>query len=1734
MKRKILFTLLLITLILPACGPKYSGKNPPNAKDGVLDLSNWDFDQDGPLKLNGEWGFFWKKLIAPQEFAANPDKYMAQKDHIQVPGSWNSYKDVESKDVGGEGYATYVLKIKGLKTTFQEDLAIQLIEASTAYSLYFIPSFSNTAEKESIVSRLDYSAKYQPVLKIGTVSSGRSKAIPQLLPESKRLSLVKEENYILVQVSNYRHRAGGILEPISFGPENILGKMRDKDRFLSATIIGLLFIMALYHFGLFSQRREDKASLLFGLFCLLVSFRMCTTDRFIHELFPAPDAFIFELLYKIEYLTFYFAPPLFYSFFRRVFKNEFSRFFERLIWAVSILFIVEVIIFPVRTYSDYNFIYLVVTLMACSIAVYGITRAVLHRKEGSLIALTGFIIVFLTIINDMLHSQSIIHTAYITQFGLVAFIFAQSYMLSKLFANTFRRAERLNLELGESNTKLESAYNEIVEKERARTLFFHNTSHELRTPLNGILGFADLIFRGAFGQAPNKIKEQVGKIHRLADSLKMQVNTILDLAKSRKGQLKLIVNRLNLEEIKNQCQLLSEGLKMKFPGSGFTVEIKKPDSDKFPFFGDPEKIITVLRNLLGNAFKFSRIGQKNQIKLIIELIPDRSPKDSVNNEQAGNLLQIVVSDTGIGIPRQQINHIFEEFKQVESDANRAYEGTGLGLSLVKKLVTLMQGKIEVESKKNQGTTFKISIPSQPEDMACAQSDQTLEDQEERLVLSQVAAAANDETGPPAEDERIKKSLPSDILSEVGLKLNPSQFKILVVDDNQVNVEVLAGLLRSQEFQVEESYGGRDALEKIWDNRPDLVLLDLMMPDISGEDVLKQVRSDEKLQDLPIIIITARASQEDRILGLKMGADDYIAKPIIPDDLLLRVNSILTRLHLTRKAMITEQAIQAKKEAEIAENITRMAKQEVEEAHLKLQEMDKVKSDFFQNITHELRTPLTLILGPLETISNPKPEDNLNHLSGQGKLALRNARRLLRLVNQLLDLAKLSEGKMGLSVRPVDLVEMLQYIFDSFLSLAGQTQIQFDFLNDPKKINAFLDPEKMEKVIYNLLSNAFKFTPQGGKISLQLSILDGHKPEESLQNDILLISNDPSFREIITNDIILLGNVAEVENQNELEDTWSSNSYKVVLIDTETIQPSSEIETLFEKRLSQSYCLLFTLAEKSEEMLRLLEPFTETENNIQILPRQWNSDNHLPLIKEALSQHRLNTKIKRDIQIVVKDTGQGIPSKDLPYIFDRFRQVDGSSTREFEGTGIGLSLVKEYVEMHSGKVRVESEPGKGTSFVISLAMGKDHFNPDEITEVAMGSKDPYFTGELPDRRLNDDPSLAAVEERLQEDKWGTPRRLEDRRSFYSSHLEKMGLETNLPPLETEVSSAQLPADAARVLVVEDNYDMRQYIRGILGGHYLVQEAVNGEEGLKKALEIKPDIILSDVMMPKMDGNQLLKALKANEQTRHIPMILLTAKASEDLRLEGLEAGADDYLSKPFNSNELFARIKNMLQLKSREKSLIENVLKRYMPPDLVDQMIESQKNLDGKPQALTATILFSDLVDFTSTTSKLRATRMAGILNDYLAEMIRVIFEAGGTIDKFIGDAIMVIFGAPLEMKSAKQVEKACLCAHSMQKAMVKLNQKWQENKISEIKMRIGIHHGPVVAGNFGSSQRTDYTAIGPAVNLASRIEGVCSPGEVFISGEVSDYLPEEMFEEAGEFTLKGVQGKSNLYKLGRF
>ena len=431
------------------------------------------------------------------------------------------------------------------------------------------------------------------------------------------------------------------------------------------------------------------------------------------------------------------------------------------------------------------------------------------------------------------------------------------------------------------------------------------------------------------------------------------------------------------------------------------------------------------------------------------------------------------------------------------------------------------------------------------------------------------------------------------------------------------------------------------------------------------------------------------------------------------------------------------------------------KQQFELEHVeaeKLKDLDALKSRFFANISHEFRTPLTLILGP---VAKHLPMVKDSALKQDLNVVQRNALRLQRLINQILNLSKIESGKMKLQVREENIISLVNGYMQSFESLAKQKHIDLVFRCTEKEIKLYIDKDKIEKILFNLLSNAFKFTDEGGVIVVE----------------VIPTSPSPPMR----------GD-----------------------------RPTSELSPL---------------------------------------------------------------EGGRGVKISISDNGRGIPPEKLDHIFDRFYQADDSYTREQEGTGIGLALTKELVRLHHGEISVESQVGKGSTFTVFLPSAKEHFKPGEIMAE---TKAETLNDFIPDQY----PELA-------------------------THVEK-----SKKKFSTSDESKPI------LLIVEDNADLLSYIRDYLDKSYFVLEARDGEEGLKEAIKNIPDLVLSDVMMPKMDGFELCHKLKTDERTSHIPVILLTARASSESKIEGLETGADDYISKPFDPTELKIRIKNLIQQRQK--------------------------------------------------------------------------------------------------------------------------------------------------------------------------------------------------------------------------
>jgi DNA-binding response OmpR family regulator/predicted Ser/Thr protein kinase len=465
-------------------------------------------------------------------------------------------------------------------------------------------------------------------------------------------------------------------------------------------------------------------------------------------------------------------------------------------------------------------------------------------------------------------------------------------------------------------------------------------------------------------------------------------------------------------------------------------------------------------------------------------------------------------------------------------------------------------------------------------------------------------------------------------------------------------------------------------------------------------------------------------------------------------------------------------------------------------------------------------------------------------------------------------------------------------------------------------------------------------------------------------------------------------------------------------------------------------------------------------------------------------------------LIVSDSGIGIKEDQLPYIFDRFRQADGSASREYAGTGIGLALVKEVTDLHGGTVTVHSEYRKGTSFRLTIPIGKNHI-------------DPKFLNNL---------SLNEIQEK-------EPRII--------SLVKTASLPENVDEINQQTENS-LDLKKPTILYAEDNSDLRTHVRDLLADDYNVFLAVDGHSALENIARFKPDLLISDFMMPKMSGFELLQKIRKDPEFHRLPIILLTARAGSEARIECLNAGADDYITKPFDSGELRARIRNLLNSASQEKELIDlNYKLNCRIEEQMAELIRTGKLRNFLPQAVAekvlagnigevehfdrrkVTILFVDLPAFATLFDRLEPEELTEVMNQYLAEMSAAAIKHSGTFDRFMGERLMITFGAPAMLSLEDQSKMAIDTAFDMQTSLATLTSKWRTFGVADemVKLRIAINTGYCTAGVFGNELMKTYTVVGAPVNVAHHLLTHSEPGKIVVT--LSTFALIEKFVQVG-------------------
>ncbi len=477
-------------------------------------------------------------------------------------------------------------------------------------------------------------------------------------------------------------------------------------------------------------------------------------------------------------------------------------------------------------------------------------------------------------------------------------------------------------------------------------------------------------------------------------------------------------------------------------------------------------------------------------------------------------------------------------------------------------------------------------------------------------------------------------------------------------------------------------------------------------------------------------------------------------------LFLLILQVRTGVLKRQKKHLAEEVEERTHDLKEANHLLEDRNDEIQRMAEKLHESDQMKLKFFTNISHEFRTPLTLILGPTEKLLGREDIKKIPEVKQELELMYRNERRLYKLINQLLEVRRVETGHLQLAVAEDDLAKYLKDIHQLFIPYAEKKKIDFRFISEPPSVRTLFDADKIEKIFYNLLSNAFKYTPVKGRIILSM------------------------------------------EKVNQESDEW--------------------------------------------------------------------------------------------LKISVQDSGPGIPEEHLPHVFDRFYQITNKHQSARISSGIGLSLSKDLVEKHHGRIVVHSELGEGALFEVFLPLRRDAYNSSEILV---------------------EPEADLTME------------------YIASMLETYEY-TRDDPCDTPL----VGEDLFRILLVEDNLDMQKFLYNEMSDLYNVMLAQNGQEALVISRQNLPDLIISDIMMPEMDGLEFCSIIKEDELTSHIPVILLTAKTGDDNQITGFEAGADDYITKPFNPEVLKLKVKNILEARRQMADKFTSA-SNYIPENIKISQID---------------------------------------------------------------------------------------------------------------------------------------------------------------------------------------------------
>jgi signal transduction histidine kinase/DNA-binding response OmpR family regulator len=958
----------------------------------------------------------------------------------------------------------------------------------------------------------------------------------------------------------------------------------------------------------------------------------------------------------------------------------------------------------------------------------------------------------------------------------------------------------------------------LAELDRAKTTFFSNVSHEFRTPLTLMLGPLLDTLSEQNGPLPQRIAEELAVVHRNGLRLLKLVNTLLDFSRIEARRVQASFVPTDLSAFTSD---LASAFRSATEKAGLTLTIDTPPFGELAYV-DRDMWEKIVLNLISNAFKFTFSGGI-----------------TVRTREIGGSIQFSVQDTGTGISEKEIPRLFERFHRVEGARGRSLEGSGIGLALVQELVKIHCGRVTVESELGRGSIFTVQIPAgkthlPPEHIGAEQ------------VGASTAVAVNayvEEALRWLPDQSGVDSLPLETVglggrAEIPVSITTPELRaplqerprVLIADDN-ADMRAYIRRLLAERYEVITTGDGHEALAEARSRMPALILSDVMMPNLDGFGLLNAIRADAGLRKIPVILLSARAGEEATVDGIRAGANDYLIKPFSASELVARVDAQIERNRFERELAQAAVALQQSEErlafsVEAAELGTfycpmplgKLVWNAQCKEHFWLPPDAEVDIDDFYSIIHEedrertqMAVERALLYGEPYDVEyrTVAPDGRARWVRAKGRAYFDSDGKPMRFDGVTLDISKL---------------KTTEQLRDQALVAERVAREEAERIS------------RMKDEFLATLSHELR-TPLNAIVGWSQILSREQILSEPVRQGLEVIERNAKAQTQIIEDLLDMSRIISGRIRLDVQRVSMAD---VVTAAIQSVQPSADVKGLRLRTVLDPYA-----GPVAGDVNRLQQVvWNLLTNAIKFTPR----GGQVQVLLERVNSH---------LEISVSDTGEGIAPEFLPHLFERFRLADASTTRRHGGLGLGLSIVKQLVELHGGTVRAKSPgSGQGSTFTVSL--------PVSIIKQAESGT----TGII--------------------------------RSVSSS---------------ASAETLEVPSLAGiTILVVDDDADARQIMERILrDGGASVVTASSASEALAILPRIRPNLLLSDIGMPNEDGYDLIKKVRALSRNDGgaTPAVALTAFVRSEDRLHALRSGYQMHVAKPVEPSELLTVCASLL-------------------------------------------------------------------------------------------------------------------------------------------------------------------------------------------------------------------------------